>query len=173
MSVTGSQTTPATPATRAPLPGRPEAAAAIWDWTRAAAARNDPAAEARRKRRQGAVRALVTAAAGAVLLLLSLRLPALLAFAAAGVLGVSALFAPLSLYAALERALLALGRRTGALLGWVLLVPVFYLFFAPFGRLLRRGRRDRLQRRLDPGAASYWEPHRGLRVASDSRRRQY
>ena len=42
-----------------------------------------------------------------------------------------------------------------------------------FGRLLRRGRRDRLQRRFEQDAPSYWEPHRGMRVASDSRRRQY
>jgi hypothetical protein len=173
MSVTDSRATPVRSATLAPLPGRPEAEAVIWDWTPAADARDDPTAEAGRKRRQGVVQALVTAGAGAILVFLGLRLPAFLAFGVAAVLGASALVAPLSLYAAIEHALLALGRRTGTLLGWVLLVPVFYLFFAPFGRLLRRGRRDRLQRRFEPDAPSYWEPHRGMRVASDSRRRQY
>jgi hypothetical protein len=173
MSPTDSRATPAIPVTLAPRPGRPEAATVIWDSTRAVDVRDDPTAEARRKRRHGVVQALVTASAGAVLVLLGLRLPACLAFGAAAVLGLSALVAPLSLYAAIEHALLALGRRTGTLLGWVLLVPVFYLFFAPFGRVLRRGRRDRLQRRFDPDAPSYWEPHRGMRVASDSRRRQF
>lgn len=160
----------ASPATLAPLPGRAEAAAASWEWRRTPATRGD---EAGRKRLRGVIQALATAAVGAILLFLSLRGLAFLAFGLGGLVGVSALVAPLSLYAAIERAFLALGRGTGWLLGWVLLVPVFYLFFAPFGRLLRRGRRDRLQRRLDRDAPSYWEPHRGMRVASDSHRRQY
>jgi hypothetical protein len=162
-----------TPATLAPPAGRAEAAAAIWDWRRALGARGDAAAEASRKRLRGVIQALVAAGMGAVLLFFSLRTPAFLALGLAGLVGVSALVAPLSLFAAIEHAFLGLGRWTGALLGWVLLVPVFYLFFAPFGRLLRRGRRDRLQRRFDREAPSYWEPHRGLRVASDSHRRQY
>jgi hypothetical protein len=162
----------ATPATLAPLAGRAEAAAAIWDWRPATGTRGDAAGEASRKRLRGVVQALVTAAVGAVLFF-SLRVPAFLAFGLAGLVGVSALVAPTSLFAAIEHAFLGLGRWTGWLLGWVLLVPVFYLFFAPFGRLLRRGRRDRLQRRFDREAPSYWEPHRGLRMASDSHRRQY
>jgi len=55
----------------------------------------------------------------------------------------------------------------------LLLVPIFYLAFAPFGLLLRRGRRDRLRRRLDPEAASHWEPHEGPTAGSGSMRRQY
>jgi hypothetical protein len=163
----------ARPVTLAPIAGRAEAAAEIWDWRRAKDARRDEAAEARRSRLRGAVQALVAASAGAILLFFSLRWPAFLAFALAGVLGLSAIVASRSLHVAIERGLQALGRGTGTLLGWVLLVPVFYLFFAPFGRLLRRGRRDRLQRRFDPDAESYWEPHRGMRVASDSHRRPY
>ncbi len=168
-----SQNTRATPATLAPPAGRAEAAAAIWDWRPAAGARGDAAGEAGRKRLRGVVQALVTAGVGGLLLFFSLRVPAFVAFGLAGLVGVSALVAPTSLFAAIEHAFLGLGRWTGWLLGWVLLVPVFYLFFAPFGRLLRRGRRDRLQRRFDREAPSYWEPHRGLRVASDSHRRQY
>ena len=79
MSETGSRAIPARPATLAPLPGRPEAEATIWDWTRTADARDDPTAEAGRKRRHGVVQALATASAGAILFLLGLRLPAFLA----------------------------------------------------------------------------------------------
>jgi hypothetical protein len=167
------ETPSARPVTLAPIAGRAEAAAEIWDWRRARDVRGDLAAKARRSRLRGAVQALVATSAGAILLFFSLRLPAYVAFALAGVLGLSAIVASRSLHAAIEHGLGALGRGTGTLLGWVLLVPVFYLFFAPFGRLLRRGRRDRLQRRFDPDAASYWEPHRGMRVASGSHRRQY
>ena len=68
---------------------------------------------------------------------------------------------------------LRLGHWTGIALAWLLLVPIFYLAFLPFGLLLRRGRRDRLRRRLDPDAVSYWEPHDGPTAASGSRDRQY
>jgi hypothetical protein len=159
----------------APPPGRPEAADAIWSFRPPAAAREcrNPASGSSRARLRGLLQALAAAAGGAVLLFFSLRTPAFVAFALAGVVGVSALVAPTSLYAGLERVVLALGKWTGRVLGWVLLVPVFYLFFAPFGRLFRRGRRDRLQRWLERDAASYWERHEGLRAASDSPRRQY
>ena len=60
-------------------------------------------------------------------------------------------------YATIERGIDALARRTGIALGWVLLVPVFYLFFLPFGLVMRRGRRDRMQRRFETEAISYWE----------------
>jgi hypothetical protein len=63
----------------------------------------------------------------------------------------------------------------GRLLTWVLLVPLFYAFFLPFGALLRRGRSDRLARRFDAGATSYWEPRESRRPthASGQLDRQY
>jgi hypothetical protein len=91
----------------------------------------------------------------------------------ASIVGISALASPLGLYAAIERLFLTLGRVTGRLLTWILLVPVFYGFFVPFGLLMRRGRRDRLQRRLEPDAPTYWEPHAGPTAASISHERQY
>ena len=49
-------------------------------------------------------------------------------------------------------------------IGWVvshlLLAVVLYLVFTPIGLLLRLLGRDPLERRFDPGAASYWTPHR-------------
>ncbi|MEN8183458.1 MAG: hypothetical protein ABFS46_13085 [Myxococcota bacterium] len=155
-----------------PRPGRPEAAAAIWDWKeRAQEAAAPPAAG--RARLRGGVQALVAVAFGAGLWALSLRIPAFVAFSLGGLVGVSALLAPTTLYAGIERGFQALGHWTGRLLGWLLLVPIFYGFFAPFGLLFRRGRRDRLQRFREPTATSYWEPHEGDRVASASHRRQY
>ena len=44
----------------------------------------------------------------------------------------------------------------GRLLAVLFLTPVFWLFFVPFGLLLRAGRRDRLERWFDPAAPSYW-----------------
>ena len=77
------------------------------------------------------------------------------------------------LIAAIERLFLALGHATGKLLTWMLLVPMFYGFFMPFGWLMRRGLRDRLKRHLEPDAETYWEPHAGPTAASISHERQY
>ena len=40
---------------------------------------------------------------------------------------------------------------------WIVMVPIFYGVFLPFGLLFRRGRRDRMKRYYDPDAQSYWE----------------
>jgi hypothetical protein len=48
------------------------------------------------------------------------------------------------------------GSLVGTAVAWLLLAPVFYLFFLPFRVLARRGKNDRLQRRFVPDAKSYW-----------------
>ena len=160
-------------ATRSRASGRSSAAAAIWRWDEVDGETVDVGAVARRKRLRGLVQGLVAGSLGGVMFWLGLRTPATVVWTLAVVVSGSAVLAPMSLYAAIERGFATLGRWTGLALGWILLTPVFYLFFAPFGKLLRRGRRDRLQRRLDPDATSYWEPHEGMRVASDSYLRQF
>ena len=67
-----------------------------------------------------------------------------------------AIASPLGAYAAVERALRRFGRAAGLLVGWVALLPVFLLFFVPFGLLFRRGERDPMKRRLSPEDVSYW-----------------
>lgn len=160
----------AQPALRA---GRPEAAAAIWDRQREVEAPVDFPALARRNRLRGLAQALGAGAIGGAMWAFGIRTPAMIVFTVASVVGFSALVAPTSLYSGIERGFAGLGRLTGQALGWILLVPVFYLVFAPFRILLRRGRRDRLQRTIDPDAATYWEPHEGMRTASDSYLRQF
>jgi hypothetical protein len=151
--------------------GRPEAAAVVWDWRNRATGSSGPGAA--RMRLQGLVQAEVAAGFGGVLFLFWSQTIGSIVLTVAGIVGFSALVSPLGLFAAIERLFLALGRATGRLLTWILLVPVFYGFFAPFGQLLRRGRRDRLKRRLEPEAATYWEPHEGPTAASSSLERQY
>jgi hypothetical protein len=67
----------------------------------------------------------------------------------------------------------AIGRRIGRALTWLLLVPLFYLFFLPFGLLFRRGRRDRLKRYFDREATTYWETLEGPTAASSSHETQW
>lgn len=150
---------------------RPEAAAVAWDWRARNAAPVTPSLA--RKRRAGTIQAAVAASAGVLLIQFVSPLIGRVVLVIAGLVLASALISPAGLYAAIERLFAALGVATGRLLTWLLLVPLFYLFFAPFGRLLRRGRRDRLRRYLEHDATTYWEPHTGVTAASASYERQY
>lgn len=134
--------------------GRPEAAAAIWSWRERDAIER---ARIAKLRRSGVLRALVAMIAASALWLYFER-PMLAAIA----LGIAlltltlALASPGGAYVALSRGVDRVGALVGAVLTWVLLTPVFFLFFVPFGLLLRRGARDRLRRRFERERASYW-----------------
>jgi hypothetical protein len=153
--------------------GRPEAAAAIWNWRERADSAPDRAAVARRARRRGLLRGVLVAALAALLFAFWSRVVGGVVFGIAGVILLSAAVSPTGLYAGVEGLFVALGRWTGQALTWILLVPLFYTFFLPFGLLMRRGRRDRLKRFFETGAATYWEPHAGPTASSASRVRQY
>ena len=147
-----------TPAPTGPRPGSPHAAAAIWQWREAAALGGIAVLRQQRSalRREGAIRAVVGGAVGGVLFFFGAAVLARIAWAGAGIVLVAALVSPDRLYAGIGRALALLGHGVGRLLAVVFLTPVYGLFFVPFGRLLRSGRRDRLERWFDPAVASYW-----------------
>lgn len=150
--------------------GAPSASAAIWRW-RAAEAQAEPAAPAPRVRLRGSLQATAGAAFGLACWWFGARGIATVAFALAGLVLLSALASPTGLYAVLQRFFDASGRVLGRVMSWVVMLPIFYLFFVPFGWLLRRGRRDRLHRSFDAQATTYWEPHTPMR--SSTIERQY
>lgn len=153
-----------------PRPGRPEASAAVWDWRgeRSPVAAEDPAA---RHRRHGVIQALVGALIGTLVFFFWHPWIAYLAWSLSAVTLAAALLSPQRAYAAIGRGVAAFSRGVGRVLGYVLLVPLFFLFFTLFGRLFRRGRRDRLERFFEPGAASYWKRRRdGRRTLADYER---
>lgn len=133
--------------------GRPEAAAAVWPWKDAARLAR---AEASRARRGGLLRGAVAAAVGGLLFVLGARVGAYAAWALGGLVATLALASPRGAYRRIDGLASLLGRGVGALLGWLLLAPFFYLVMAPFG-LLRRalGGRDVLARRPDRTAPTY------------------
>ena len=138
--------------------GSPAAAAAAWTWRDASPAL---AADLRRQkrralRREGLIRALVGSAAGAVLFYFGAGLLARVAWVVAAAVLLAALASPEGLYKAIGHALASLGHGIGRLLAILFLTPIFFLVFLPFGRLLRSGRRDKLERWFDQRAASYW-----------------
>ena len=138
---------------------RPEAAAVVWDWKRTAGGPSSASSDGeqrRRLRRRALVEALVAGAAGGVLFLW--RPPvAWVAWAIGAVVLAAALASPTGLYAGLRRALAGFGHAVGLVLTVVFLVPLYYGFFTVFGLLFRRGRRDRMERRFDRAAPSYWK----------------
>ncbi|HJL18757.1 MAG TPA: hypothetical protein RMH99_24055 [Sandaracinaceae bacterium LLY-WYZ-13_1] len=134
--------------------GRPEASAAVWDWR---GDRDERASRAARLRRGGMVRAAVAAVAGGAFFFFDRPVVASVAWGVGGLTLVLALASPLGAYAAVERGVARVGEAVGAVLTWLLLAPVFYLFFAPFGLLFKRGRRDPMKRALERDAETYWE----------------
>ncbi|MBP9146904.1 MAG: hypothetical protein KBI44_20705 [Thermoanaerobaculia bacterium] len=143
--------------------GSPGAAAAIWRWREASPAVAAAAWRARRRalRWEGVVRALVGSAVGGSLFYFGATILALVAGVGAGLVLLAALISPDGLYAAIGRGLGLLGHGIGRLLAVVLLTPLYWLVFVPFGRLLRGGRRDKLERWFDVAAPSYWHRREG------------
>jgi hypothetical protein len=147
--------------------GSPAASAEIWRWR----ASSDGSEPAPRVRLRASVQALAGVACGLASLVLWSRPIAYLAFSMAALVFASAWVSPGGLYAGLQRLFDATGRAIGRAMTWLLLAPLFYLFFLPFGAIFRRGRRDRLRRYFDADADTYWEPH--APVPTSSWERQY
>ena len=150
--------------------GNPKASAAIWRW-RAEEPKSEAAPSAASMRVRGTLQALAGAAFGLAFHLFWSRTVAIVVFTAAAVVLLCALVSPNGLYALLHRLFEATGRVVGRAMTWIVMLPIFYLFFLPFGKLLRRGRRDRLHRFFEPEAETYWEPHEP--IPTSSLERQY
>ncbi len=131
--------------------GSETASATIWNWRG-----GDERAEARRARIGGALRGVIGGLVGGAMFLLGHVGIAYVAWSLSGGLALLALLSPLGAHAVVLRAMNAAGRMVGTLVGWILLTPVYFFFFVPFRVLFRRGTRDRMNRRIDPDATSYW-----------------
>lgn len=127
----------------------------VWDWRRAeaaAAAPPDPAGIRRRALARGLVGGLV---AGLVFVAFSQHLAGVIA-TIAGLSSAAGVLSPTRAYAAIEKAIGAFAFGVGAVLTWVMLVPMYYFVFAPFGVLGRRRERARLYGGADPEVGTYW-----------------
>ncbi len=137
--------------------GRPEAAAAIWNPAgRAQAAERARVERLGSARRRGVVQAVVGLVVASLLFAYGATLIAKVVFAVTALLVLVSRASPLGAYAQIERGLAAFGRAVGTAMTWLLMVPVFYLIFLPFGLAFRRGASDRMRRRFDPEATTYW-----------------
>ncbi|MEE3330760.1 MAG: hypothetical protein VX246_07810 [Myxococcota bacterium] len=144
-----------------PHQARREAADAVWNWRSpsadaTAASESSPA----RLRMIGSLQGLVTGSVATALYLFWSPTVGTIVFCISAIILFSALVSPTGLYRGVQALFSALGNATGRALTWLMLVPLFYLFFVPFGLMLRRGRRDLLQRYFEADKASYWEAHK-------------
>ena len=141
-----------------PHPGKPEAADAIWQ--RHGSNSDDARLPTGNVRIGGTIRALISASFGVGVYLIWSQTVGTIVLCIAGIIFFSAIVSPNGLYRGLQGLFGSLGNFTGRVLTWLMLVPLFYLFFLPFGKLMRRGQRDALKRKLEPESESYWEVHK-------------
>ncbi len=123
-------------ATLAHRAGRPEAAAAIWQW-RGSATGPETGTGWRNPRVRGALQAAAALGAGTLVWLFGSHTLGALMLAAGGLVLLASLLSPTGLYAGIERALQAASGALGRAVSWLLLATVFYLFFTPYGWLFR------------------------------------
>ena len=134
---------------------RPSASTIVWNWRDG----RNHSAHTRHvySRSQGAVHSFIGLVIAVILFVLGQRTLALIAGSLATLSFLLAMISPAGLYTRLRRGVAQLGVWIGIALSWILLVPLFYLFFLPFGLLLRRGARDSMERNLDSTGTSYWK----------------
>lgn len=134
------------------------AAESVWPWQ--TSDMDGRAARVAAVFRRAALRATIGLMAAGLLGWFAHPTPAIIVATIATLTFVLAVASPLRAYASLERVLAALARGAGLLVGWLVLLPIFFGFFVPFGLLFRRGEKDSMKRRFAPDLATYWRrPH--------------
>ena len=153
--------------------GRADPEAGLVVWPRAAQRAARERARLRRVRRNAVIKGLVGIVIGVAIFLWWSHVVAYVAFSLSGVLALAGLISPGRAYAGIGRALEAVGAVVGRALSYLVLAPMLVLVFAPLGLMLRRGRGDRLDRALDPGADSYWKDRAPVEERLDGYHNQY
>jgi hypothetical protein len=147
--------------------GDPHASALIWDWRNTA---DPPTNTAEDRRMKGVFQGVVGLVVGTALYLLLSEHMGMLVWTVATLIMISALVSPDRAYAAIERFIDWLVQVVGKGVTLLVMVPVFYLVFLPFGLLLRRGRKDTMKRFYEDSADSYWLTRATETTAEDRER---
>jgi len=126
----------------------------VWPWREGET--EERSSLASRLRRAAVLQGIVGALIGTGIYHYFSTTVGIVAWSLAGLLTLIGLASPTGLYQKLKSALDGFGVLVGRVVSWVLLVPVYWLFFTPFHFLFRRGRKDSMTRWLDPDASTYW-----------------
>lgn len=154
--------------------GRPEAAATCFDWTPQQLVEEESSgSEAMSARKRGIRQSAITATLAAGLYYFLSEDIGTIVFGVAGVLLVTSLLTPLSIYAGIERLVAWIAGRLEVGVTWLMMRLIFHLIFAPFRKLFRTGMRDPLKRFFEPELESYWNQRSPELVTAESRKRLY
>jgi hypothetical protein len=102
------------------------------------------------------IQGLIGLAVGTLVYLIISEHMGTLAWTVATLILLSALLSPERGYAAIERGIDWLVEAVGKAVTLLVMLPVFYLIFLPFGLLFRRGRNDSMKRYYEDSVDSYW-----------------
>ncbi len=153
-----------------PIEGHQSPETVAWPWRQRAAAEAPSAAPIRTR---ATLQTVVAWAIAGVLYAFGHGLAAALVGVISSLAWVVALISPQGAWAILGSAMAGLARAVASALGWLMLIPLFYLFFLPFGLLFRRGSKDPMRRNLDKGAASYWIERQPVSDRITARKRMF
>ncbi len=147
--------------------GSPDASAVIWNWQ---SPETKPAVGSGARRTKGVLQGVVGLVVGTLLYFFVSEHMGMLAWSVSSFILISAALSPDGAYAAIERVLDWLVDTVGTVVTWLVMVPIFYLIFLPFGMLFRRGQNDAMKRYYDDGAKTYWVTRASTNTPEDRER---
>jgi len=151
--------------------GTKAASATIWNWQDNQITTSGPTASALRLK--GCLQGIAAGVVSALFFYFGLIIMSYIAAALGSLFFLTALLSPTGIFAVLNRGSGKLGYWLGSAMKWVIMPLIYYVFFLPFGKLFRRGRRDVLKRFYEPDTSTYWSTVEADRQESGSRRRQF
>jgi hypothetical protein len=133
-------------------PGKPEASAVVWDWQQETA----PAIAHGDRRTKGTLQGVIGLTVGTLLFWFVSEHMGMFVWTVASLITLCALASPNGAYVAIERFIDWLVVVVGKAVTVLVMIPIFYLVFLPFGTLFRRGKKDTMTRFYEESAGSYW-----------------
>ena len=132
-----------------------KASAAIWRWKEGQFA--FAGLSARELTHQGLMRAGIMLVAAGIFYYLGHNTIAIILSVVALSICMMAYFSPLGIYKAFDQRTHSVVVSIASVIQWTVLVMVYFLFFAPFGKFFRQGNRGPIKLDYESKAETYWE----------------
>lgn len=131
-----------------------QASRVIWDWREKRT--GQPGVGSRRNRIHGFIQALIALAVGSCFFIYHHPIPGFIVVSIGGFVLAASQFSPMGLYLRIQGFGARLGQLAGTATAYLLLIPVYWLFFTPFHLCFRRGAKNKMRAALDRDAQTYW-----------------
>jgi hypothetical protein len=129
----------------------------VWSWREP----EQPPDVARKNRIKGLIQGTIGALVATLIFFYISQHAAYVVYTITGLITLTALASPAGLFPRIELGFEKLGAFLGQMMSWLLLGPIYFIFFSGFHLLFRRGKKDAMTRWLDPQAESYWNERSG------------